>query len=801
MKTIKISVTDFAKPIVLTGSIDQSERLAAVDAELGSEIHHKIQVSRASVLENYRPEVSVKHSLTVHEELRVDLSGRIDGTWLDQDGGLIVEEIKTTYNLAKLIKHLDSNDEHPYLMQARLYVWILSQNASTEIKPHLLIVGAGTGREITYPVSFDLESINEWIARKLVWIDSTWADVQSFRASQAQRAKTLRFPFAKRRLGQDKLTLDVKEACKNQRHLLAQAPTGLGKTAAILIPALKATLKSRSKLFHVTPKNSQLREAEKLFVKLNKHQSPIKAMIATSKAKICMQDEPICSPELCRFAVKHYDKVNEHQLITKLRQLPLINQKILQEYATLYEVCPYELGRQVMPWMDVIAGDYHYALSPHANFRETSSLPLVKDEKQLLTIDESHNLAERAIDWYSSDVSPISTEILAMAPSSLQKTLHELNSWLSAQLKDVFKQSEPLKNLDRDGLLVLMESWNEGMPGFLEDLSGVAETNALVTTWFGWLNFARLCELPSELFFAIAHTSKPSFLSQSEPRQDTSDPRISLHCANAGPLLQEKLAPYPTVVAFSATLKPFQYHMQMTGFDPERTDTREYESPFPRSNRCIIAVPQVSTAWKDRVRSIPRIADVINRVTKLRTGNYIAFFPSFELLRQTRLHIKSETLEIFEQPNRASLHWTNGMLRSLKKRRNILLLAVQGGTLSEGIDLPREALIGAFVVGPALPMVTPEREARRRVLNELYGDGFSYAYIHPAMARSIQAAGRVVRTPTDRGLIILMDQRFISPAYANSLPRDWLEDGETPTSLVSQSILKDVAGFWGQEKT
>ncbi|MCX6124048.1 MAG: hypothetical protein NTV34_04770 [Proteobacteria bacterium] len=789
MTILKLSVTDFAQKSFLTGDIDQGSALAQVDADLGAEIHRKIQKRRAKENLRYQSESSLKYFFEASMDLQIEVSGRIDGMWTKEDGGIVLEEIKSTYNIKKLVRNLDLDPHHPYLNQLRLYVWIAMKSLDSYIDPHLLIVGAGSGSELVYPVTFDYDEMNIWIQKKLNWIEKMWKTVEEFKSGQRKRGSFLKFPFAKQRPGQASLTRDVSEACTLNRSLLAQAPTGLGKTAAVIVPVLTAAMLRGEKLFHVTPKNTQLREAEKLFKKLQENGSPLKAMIVTAKAKICMQDEPICNPDICRFARGHYDKVNEHNLIDILKETALINQTVLQDCANRFEVCPYELGRQLMPWVDALAGDYHYVLSPHANFRETSSLPFEKEPKPLLTIDEAHNLGERAIEWYTAQVGLIPEIVIQAAPRALQSRLREVNNWLQKHLELLPVRSssgaKKIRTIDRLELSHAVSFWSSGMPKLLETLTEPTEMNPIVTHWFAWLEFLAMSTLPEQLFFAMG---------------DTSHKTITFHCANAGPLLKEKLQEYSTVIAFSATLKPFEFHARMCGFDESTTTNREYSSPFPAKNRCIIAIPQVSTAFKDRAKSIPRIADVINRVTKIRRGNYIAFFPSFELLRQTLPFIQNEELEIFEQPGRASAVWTKGMLNTLKRRRNVLLLAVQGGVLSEGVDLPGERLIGAFVVGPALPMITPEREERRRLLGHLYGDGFSFAYINPAVARSVQAAGRVVRTRKDRGIIVLIDPRFLEPKYAQALPHDWLVEGSMPRSLVSQSILKDIADFWKNEK-
>lgn len=786
MTTIKLAITDFAEKNIQTGHIDERASMSAVAVELGAEIHRSVQRQRHEEMSSYVSESGVEEVIPVTPEIRVMISGRIDGMWQDEDG-FVIEEIKSTLKMGKLIAQMLDDHEHPYILQVKLYSWIIWKQRGTLPKAQILVIAAGSRETRVFPVEFDPEEFSQWVQTRSQWIVQLWSECQVHKAERKDLAKKLKFPFAKKREGQITLLEDVTETCKNKSQMLAQAPTGIGKTAAVMFPMLKAAMRTGDKLFYVTPKNSQLREAEKFLARLTRRGYAVKGIIVTAKPKICMQEVVHCTPEACPFAKNHYDKVNENQLIEKLKNEPIINQKVLRSYAEKYVVCPYELGRQVMPWLDLVAGDYHYALAPQGSLRDVAALPLTKDPKPLLAIDEAHNLSERALDWYTAQVIPIPDDAIRNAPRKLKNHLKKLNLWLASQRSLAPKARPIVPALDRESLENLMEKWSGQMTIILETLEGPTESDPLVSAWFSWLNFFDLTKLPTELSFAMANHETHA---------------ITLHCANAGPLMRETLAKYKAVVGFSATLKPFAYHRTMCGFNPDQLVTREYQSPFPSKNRCIIAIPQVSTAWRDRPRSIPKIAEVIDRITSIKSGNYVAFFPSFELLRQTKPLIKSPGLEILEQPSQGGQSWVKEIITTLKHRRGILLLAVQGGMMSEGVDLPGDALIGAFVIGPAIPMITPEREERRRILGASGLDGFAQAYIYPAMARSVQSAGRVLRTPSDRGVIILLDQRFLQAPYTEALPKDWLTEKESPKDLASQTILRDITQFWGnQEQT
>jgi DNA excision repair protein ERCC-2 len=255
---------------------------------------------------------------------------------------------------------------------------------------------------------------------------------------------------------------------------------------------------------------------------------------------------------------------------------------------------------------------------------------------------------------------------------------------------------------------------------------------------------------------------------------------------------------YENVVGFSATLKPFEYYARLSGLDPETTRTEEFRSPFDPKQRKLMIIPQISTKYSQRDRNAPRVAEVIRRVSELKPGNYFAFFPSFAFMDQVLGQFEApKGFVVLRQEREMRQADIQGVIETLKSQeRPTLVFAVQGGVFSEGVDYPGDTVIGAFVIGPPLPVFDLEQEEKRKYYDQTYGNGFDFAYTYPAMAKAVQAAGRVIRTESDRGLIVLMDGRFIEPAYSRVMPQDWYENHVR--ELVPQSILKEVADFWSR---
>jgi DNA excision repair protein ERCC-2 len=279
------------------------------------------------------------------------------------------------------------------------------------------------------------------------------------------------------------------------------------------------------------------------------------------------------------------------------------------------------------------------------------------------------------------------------------------------------------------------------------------------------------------------------------------DEVIRIVCLDASAALAETFKDFAKVVAFSATLTPFPYYARLSGFDPEKATTLEVPSPFPGANRKVLVIPQVSTKLRARARHVARIADAVERITAVRPGNYAVFFPSFRFLEDTARHFKAVDAGgpmVLTQRPQATRAEIKAIVDALEARATAgeptLLLAVQGGGLSEGLDFPGDLLVGAVIVGPAIPTVGPAREAMRAYFDKHYGQGDAYAYTVPAMTRVVQAAGRVIRSEKDRGLIVLMDERFIEARFASLMPKGWYKD--SVKELVSTKILDDVRTFW-----
>jgi DNA excision repair protein ERCC-2 len=443
-------------------------------------------------------------------------------------------------------------------------------------------------------------------------------------------------------------------------------------------------------------------------------------------------------------------------------------------------LCPFELSLDAAPGADVVIGDYNYVFAPNATLSRLFGAP-EESARRIVLVDEAHNLPARAAEWFS----PV-LEIAWLEQLRKQRQVPPqpaLRRRVTAQIRRCVEllgtlegahrlvQPDPQPFFGEEQRIGKLLAWAAG--------NGVelGPGHALTELYRAWAGFCGALREGGE-----------QVLSWIPPG------RLQITCLDASAHLQGRMAGLAGAVLFSGTLKPFLFHQRLCGLDDPGTATAEVPSPFPPGNRKVLVVPQLSTLYRSRDREAPRIAHFLARVLPLRAGNYFVFFPSFELLDKTLAHLDLPGFQVLAQPRRASAAQLAGILERLRAGTGIVVLAVQGGSLSEGIDYPGETLIGCVVVGPALPPYDLERDQVRQYFDRRYGSGEAYAYTYPAAARAFQAAGRVIRTPADRGLLIFLDRRFLGADYAPCFPEGWFQ--ASPRELVSSAILADIQAFW-----
>lgn len=573
----------------------------------------------------------------------------------------------------------------------------------------------------------------------------------------------------------------------------------------VLYPSLKEALGRAQRVVYVTPKNSQHSVAEDAIERFQDTGTAVRSLTITAKSKICFQNEPVCNPDRCEYARDYYKKVHEHGLIQKLAKKKRLRAKTFREFGEEYQVCPFELQIDAADDADVVICDYNYVFAPHGvlgKLTEAGQISGVDQEgKPNLVIDEAHNLPSRAMDYYSPAVS---TAVL----ERMRPDIRELPGMFKGEAERILDECIGVVAACRPGQpgpapipapAASFRAQDERVRGlvsrYLESAYEIQPRDVVLGLGYYWSAFTDALEFAED-------PTRSEFFTTFQPHP--SGGTVKITCCDASPMLEASYDGYEQVVGFSATLKPFDYYARLSGLLPEEgaeasvpLQTSEFASPFPAGNRKLLIIPQVSTKFSERARNYAKIAAGIARIAAVRPGNYFAFFPSFDFLAQVLAHLEAPPgFEIIQQTREMRAPQVEAVIERLRQpERPAIVFAVQGGVFSEGVDYPGDVIIGAFVIGPPLPSFDLEREQMREYYEREYGAGFDYAYAFPAMAKAVQAAGRVIRSETDRGLIVFMDSRFLLPSYSRSMPSGWF--AEHPRELVSSRILEEVREFWG----
>jgi len=810
LKTIALSVRDFALPVPRTGSIDAQSGYGSSTLE-GQEIHIQVQQKRAKLFSDYEAEVKMSHEFK-RGGFCFQIGGRMDG--LFSQGRPKIEEIKTTLNLKELLRKLSTPPQnHPYCLQLKTYGYFywLQHKVLPELTFHLVSTRNHESEDLE--IKLDIADYEEWLEHRLDELVEE-AQISEVRAERRKEiAKDFPFPFENPRPGQLELIQEIEIGMENRNQLLLQAPTGLGKTVGVLYPALKEALARGQNVIYATPKNSQHVAAENAVTQFRKSGSKLKSLTVTAKSKICFKNEPLCNPEYCEYAKGYYSKVYENDLKKILNRKQKLTTQVFREIGEEYEVCPFELQLEAAQDADTIICDYNYVFSQSTFLEKIQPMPVDQEGKPNLVVDEVHNLPSRAMDYYSpalssqslekirEDVQKLPSQFRSQAEELLDGCIQVIISSRPGSSKEERNHPSPSPNAFQKPQKISLSPelfieqdlrLRQFLSYYLDSQLEIQAKDAVLRLCFYWAEFT------SALDIATNPENKEFFVTY---HPHATGGTIKITCCDASDQLKSCYKEYEQVVAFSATVKPFEYYAKLSGLKLDRLKTAEFQSPFSKSNRKMMIIPQISTKYSDRERSYPKVAEVVRRISSLKSGNYFVFFPSFFFMEKV--------LEVFQAPPGFTILKQEREMKSRQVETVLdhlrlgdvptLVFAVQGGVFSEGVDYPGKMLIGAFVVGPPLPNFDLEREEMRKYYDEAFGSGFDYAYTYPAMAKAVQAAGRVIRSETDRGIIILIDQRFINGSYSQSMPTDWFE--KSPLELVSQSILKEITDFWQSSET
>lgn len=791
LKKVTLAITDFALPVPRKGSIDALSGYGRA-TQLGLEIHQKVQKERADEHDSYEAEVPVQREFERDGFLFV-VGGRMDGIFRKRTPK--IEEIKTTFNIKELSKRLRNGlDEHPYCLQLKTYGYFhwLEHEKVPDLSFHLVSTRNFESEDLE--IKLDVAEYEAWLDKRLAELVEEARAAEKRAARRRKAAQDLLFPFSSPRPSQLELIETIEAGMDEGKRMLIQAPTGLGKTVGVLYPTLKEALSRGQRVVYVTPKNSQHAVAEEAVTRFQELGAKVKSLTITAKSKICFKNEPLCNPEYCEYARDHYTKVAEHKVIEQLAKKRKLSYRTFKDLGKKYEVCPFEIQLDAAQEADTVICDYNYVFAPRSSFGRLGVAGLDQEGKANLVIDEAHNLPSRAMDYYSPELSSAALEKMRDELKALPERFQRDGLDLLDRCLELIAHCQPgmgLKAAKIDPPADLFREQEIDLRAFLtrylESDVEIKPRDVVLRFCFYWSEFTAALEF-------VEGEKRPEFFTTFHPHP--SGGTVKITCCDASALLKDCYDEYGQVVAFSATLKPFEYYTRLSGLEPTELKTAEFTSPFPKNRRKLLIIPQISSKYSERQKNYPRIAETIERIAACKAGNYIAFFPSFEFMERVLERFRAPAgFRLRRQERYMRQEGVEALLDELRGREApTIVFAVQGGVLSEGVDYPGDMLIGAFVVGPPLPIFDLEREEMREYYEKNYAQGFDYAYTYPAMAKAVQAAGRVIRSEKDRGIIVLMDSRFVQASYEKSMPKDWFD--RSARELVSQGILKEVTEFW-----
>lgn len=839
-KIIKVSVRDLVEFVMRSGDIDTTKSISKeIEAmKKGTKLHKKIQKSMAR---NYMPEVMLKEVANVIKDdfaFSISIEGRADGVIVPdkskscdrsymeilKDNYVIHQDNKSdmAYNysffdsleLDNKLK-LQQDDDTSYIKEKKSYVIIHEikgvlrdvKNIHEPVSYHraqamcyaYIYAKQHNEKKIAIRVSYyNLENeinkhfgelfsynyLENWF-NELIKEYIKWAHYKAkWEVRRNESIKKLEFPFEYRE-GQRNLVADVYRTILRDKKLYLEAPTGVGKTISTVFPAVKAMGEELvDRIFYLTAKTITRTTAEDTFNIIRNKSTDIKYVTITAKDKICSNDQVVCNPVDCSRAKGHFDRINE-AVFSLINNENHITREVIVEYATKYNVCPFEMCLDVSLWVDAIICDYNYLFDPNVYLRRFFD----GDVKQnyVFLVDEAHNLVERACEMYSAVLTKEDfitvKKLVGDMSSKLVSTLDGCNKEL-LKFKRNCDGVEVIHDFgDVGALIIFLMRLMSQIDEFMREYQNFEYKDTIRDLYFDVRHFVNMFELLDDDYLIYTWFDEYDNF------------KIQLRCMNPARNLNNQIKKGKSAVFFSATLLPINYYKGQLAAAED--DYAVYApSTFDKSKRQILIANDVSTKYTRRNENeYKRIASYIEKFVASKVGNYMVFFPSYSYMAQIYEQLDSDIAsKVCMQDSNMTEEDKEEYLRAFQIGTNETRVGfcVLGGIFSEGIDLKNDRLIGVIIVGTGLPMVCTEREIYRGYYDDINNMGFEYAYLYTGMNKVLQAAGRVIRTAQDIGQILLLDERLVTRQYMNLFPREWY-----PYEIVNINTVEAcVKKFW-----
>lgn len=754
-KAIRVNVRALAE-FALEGGDLWVDMQAAERMHEGTLAHMALQKKYP---EGWESEVNVRHEETVLG-VRLAVFGRMDGFC---DGETpIIEEIKSTRlrNPERI-----GQDAYPvHWAQAHIYAYIVCRQKNCAYVQVRLTYQSVDGPKVSYMRTFDQERLTELFLSYAMPYAQWVALLQGWAEKSRPSMRQLAFPYDDYRDGQRDMAANAYRAIKNGRILLCQAPTGIGKTSAALFPAVKALGAGLTeRIFYLTARTTARRAAEDALDRMREKGLRARSVTLTAKEKICfMQGQKTrCQPDECPYAAGYYDR--RRAALTEAVCMERFSRAEIEELAQEYQICPFELSLDLCETADVIICDYNYVFDPVVHLKRF--FDGTRCECALL-IDEAHNLAARAREMLSAELKYADLLALRRAVARAdgdRSNLYKATATLLKEMRALCKGLET-PSVEVEPPNSLYGPVDDFVEACREKMGQMEYHEQLLECYFAALNYQRACDMFDGNFKALLFNEKSAY-------------RVKIWCLDPAEYLRRSMLKTSGAVLFSGTLSPMHYYARISGVRREEGDALlELESPFPCENLLVLRLP-IDTRFRVREETAGEIARAILAMVRAKTGNYMACFPShayLQLVYERFMLISGGRIQTIRQESGMKEEEREAFLARMRPSPNESLVAfvAMGGIFAEGVDLPGDRLSGAAIVGVGLPQPDMERELLCEAWNDS-DEGRAYAYVYPGMERVLQAAGRVIRSETDRGVVLLLDERYAGEEYRELLPGSW----------------------------
>ena len=773
---LHISVRELVEFILRSGDIEESSEIrdSLKSMQEGIKLHKWIQKGMPS---DYHAEVPINHVMT-YDEYELLIDGRADGIVYDKNEvPFMIDEIKGTNRDISKIKE----PAMVHVAQAMCYGFFCAYRNNLKGMDIQITYGNLDSREIKRFVDYysydDLEEFFLDIMDKY----KPFSDyIYKWSITRKESIENMTFPFEYRK-GQKSIMGMVYNHIKDEELLFIQAPTGVGKTISTIYPSLKALNDfSLSKIFYVTAKTITKKVAKDTFFTLSEQGNRLKMLEITARDKICPLEDRQCDAVHCEYAKGHYDRIND-ALYSIITEEDLFNRDIIYKYSNENKVCPYRLSLELTRFSDEIVCDYNYVFDPNACIIQS-----ITDKNNIFLVDEAHNLVDRARNMYSVVI--VKEDFLAMKKlyGAYDKSLIKYFDKVNREMLSLRKMcDDKLIINDHDRLDNAIYNLKNRIEMFFDKKIKMSRKNEALDFYFNINNYISTLDFVDDNYLVYADYDRSGCF------------RVHLYNMDPSLRLQDYLNNAVSTVFFSATLLPINYYKEL--LCKKDNPTAIYaKTIFDSKKRLLMIADDVTSKYSERTSEMySKIADYIIKTSSVKKGNYISFFPSYIFMENVynELLNKKYNLDIIIQENSMSEEDREGFMAEFEEERDRSLVAfcVLGGIFSEGIDLVNDKLIGAIIVGTGLAQTNYESNMLLEHFNKCNKDGFDYAYRYPGMNKVCQAAGRVIRTVDDRGVILLLDYRFLYSNNKNLFPREWSDYITTNINKVQS----DLGDFWG----